>query len=75
MPYFTLWKNTAATPDGYVIGLEPATNYPNAKSVERDAGRVITLNGGETQHCDLTIAIHDTKDGVQAAEREIGQMK
>ena len=75
MPYFTLWKNTAATRDGYVVGLEPATNYPNAKSVERDAGRVITLNGGETQHCDLTIAVHDTKSGVQAAEREIEQMK
>ena len=75
MPYFTLWKNTAATRDGYVIGLEPATNYPNAKSFERDAGRVITLNGGETQHCDLTIAVHDTKDGVQAAERKIEQIK
>ena len=73
MPYFTLWKNTAAT--RYVVGLEPATNYPNAKSFERDAGRVITLNGGETQHCDLTIAVHDTKSDVQAAEREIERMK
>ncbi len=75
MPYFTLWKNTAATRDGYVVGLEPATNYPNAKSFERDAGRVITLNGGETYHCGLSIAVHDTKNSVQAAEREIEQMK
>lgn len=75
MPYFTLWKNTATTQDGYVVGLEPATNYPNTKSFERDAGRVITLNGGETQRCDLTIAVHDTKSDVQAAERTIEQIK
>ncbi len=75
MPCFTLWKNTAAMRDGYVTGLEPATNYPNPKPFEREAGRVIVLNRGETQHCDLTIAVHDTKCGVQNVEREIEQMQ
>jgi len=28
LPCFTLWKNTAALSDGYVCGLEPATNFP-----------------------------------------------
>src|SRR5262249_21177709 len=32
LPCFTLWKNTAAVEDGYVTGLEPATNYPNFKT-------------------------------------------
>ena len=32
LPCFTLWKNTAALEDGYVTGLEPATNYPNFKT-------------------------------------------
>ena len=75
MPCFTLWKNTASLRDGYVTGLEPATNYPNPKRFERDAGRVISLNGGETHHCDLAIAVHDTKRDVQNIERKIAQMQ
>src|SRR5262245_21763878 len=35
LPCFTVWKNTAAIEDGYVTGLEPATNYPNFRSFER----------------------------------------
>ena len=35
LPCFTVWKNTAALEDGYVTGLEPATNFPNFKSFER----------------------------------------
>ena len=75
MPCFSLWKNTAATPNGYVTGLEPATNYPNPKRFERDAGRVVTLDGGQSCHYDMTIAVHDTKRGVQTAEREIKQLQ
>ena len=30
LPCFTVWKNTAAVEDGYVTGLEPATNYPES---------------------------------------------
>ncbi len=31
LPYFVLWKNTGANVDGYVTGLEPATNLPNQR--------------------------------------------
>lgn len=48
LPYFVMWKNTAATEDGYVVGLEPATNLPNTKSFEQQQGRVITIEPGET---------------------------
>lgn len=75
MPYFSLWKNTASVENGYVTGLEPATNYPNPKKFERNAGRVITLKGGESRQFDLTVAIHDTKRAVQAVERQIKQMQ
>ena len=75
MPCFSLWKNTAATQDGYVTGLEPATNYPNPKRFERNAGRVVQLNSGQSQQYDLTIAVHDTKRSVQNAEREIKQLQ
>ena len=45
LPYMTLWKNTSAEADGYVTGLEPATNYPNLRSTERKFGRVPLLEG------------------------------
>ena len=46
LPYLTLWKNTGADEDGYVIGIEPGVSFPNARKVERQAGRVPTLAGG-----------------------------
>lgn len=75
MPCFSLWKNTAATEDGYVTGLEPATNYPNPKRFERDAGRVVSLKGGETRQFDLTVAVQDTRKAVQEVERQIKQIQ
>src|SRR5262249_30653333 len=35
LPCFTVWKNTGAIEDGFVTGLEPATNFPNFKTFER----------------------------------------
>ncbi|MSS70670.1 MAG: DUF4432 family protein [Candidatus Latescibacteria bacterium] len=75
MPCFTLWKNTAATEDGYVIGLEPATNYPNAKRFERKRGRVVVLGGGETRRIDLTVAVHDKRQEVEAMERLVRRVQ
>ena len=48
LPFLTLWKNTAALQDGYVTGLEPATNFPNPRSFERRHGRDVTLPPGGT---------------------------
>ncbi|MEX2608288.1 MAG: aldose 1-epimerase family protein [Kiritimatiellia bacterium] len=74
-PCFTLWKNTAAKADGYVTGLEPATNYPNSRRFEREKGRVMTLAGGESRKTQLVIENLDTKKAVQAAEAEIKQLQ
>uniref|UniRef100_UPI003A96DFB5 DUF4432 family protein n=1 Tax=Rosistilla oblonga TaxID=2527990 RepID=UPI003A96DFB5 len=46
LPYFIVWKNTAAHEDGYVTGLEPATNFPNPRSFEGERGRVATIPAG-----------------------------
>ena len=43
LPKFVVWKNTADVRDGYVTGMEPATNFPNAKPYEAEHGRVLTL--------------------------------
>jgi len=46
LPCFTLWKKQGGLADGYVTGLEPGTNYPNPRSVEEAAGRVVPLAPG-----------------------------
>ena len=48
LPRFILWKNTAAESDGYVTGLEPATNYPNTRSFEEKQGRTVEIASGAT---------------------------
>jgi hypothetical protein len=70
-PCFTLWKNTAGKADGYVTGLEPATNYPNARRFEREKGRLISLPGGASRTTTLHIDTFDTKEAIAAAESRI----
>lgn len=47
LPCFTLWRNTPDEAAGYVVGLEPATNFPNPRPFEKRHGRVVTLAPGE----------------------------
>lgn len=61
LPRFILWKNTVPWDEGYVTGLEPATNYPNFKAVEREQGRVITLAPGETYRCGFEVEVFDER--------------
>jgi galactose mutarotase-like enzyme len=58
IPYVTLWKNTAATGDGYVTGLEPGTNFPNNRRIERKLGRVPKLAPGAAYRATIDYAIH-----------------
>jgi hypothetical protein len=71
LPYLTLWKNTAAEMDGYVTGLEPGTNYPNHRAIERKAGRVPKLAGDAGHAMTIDYAIHVGKDEVQKAGERI----
>jgi hypothetical protein len=59
LPCFTIWRNPAASEDGYVVGLEPGTSYPNPKSFEGTQGRVIELGGGEEWKSEVTLGWHD----------------
>ena len=49
LPRFIVWKCTGAESDGYVTGLEPATNFPNTRSFEEQEGRVVEIGAGETK--------------------------
>lgn len=71
LPCFTVWRNTAAVEDGYVTGLEPATNYPNLKSFERDHGRVAMIPPGGRWETTWSIEIFDSHAGVANILKEI----
>lgn len=58
LPYFTLWKNTAAEADGAVTGFEPGTGYPYNRSVERKAGRLAKLDAGQSRQFRLEFGLH-----------------
>jgi hypothetical protein len=71
LPCFTVWKNTGALEDGYVTGLEPATNYPNFKSFERKHGRVVQLPAGGHWETTWSIEVHDTGPAVAHVLAEV----
>ncbi len=75
LPAFTIWKNTQAKADGYVTGLEPGTDYPNLKSFEREQGRVITLEPGQSHSASVELAVFDSSDQVARAEQEIAALQ
>jgi hypothetical protein len=67
LPYMSLWKNEVTAKGGYVTGLEPGTGFPNARPVERAAGRVPKLAGGESHRVHLVITALTSKADVDAA--------
>jgi hypothetical protein len=75
LPCFTIWKNTGAREDGFVTGLEPATNYPYFKAHERSRGRVPVLPPGGRWEATWSIEVFDTKAPVDAIADEIAQLR
>jgi hypothetical protein len=75
LPCFTVWKNTAAVEDGYVTGLEPATNFPNFKTFERQQGRVRVLPPGGRWEAKWSLEVFDSKEGVAGVLKEIATLQ
>lgn len=75
LPCFTVWKCTQAEADGYVTGLEPATNLPNHKTFERKQGRVITLSPGKSHASRIDLAVHTSTAEVGAIEKKISDLQ
>lgn len=71
LPYFAQWKLTQAEEDGYVTGLEPATDLPYVRNVEREQGRLIELAPGASRRTQFDITVHDDAEQVAAVESEI----
>ena len=71
LPWFTFWKNTAAVEDGYVVGLEPGTDFPNNRSYERKSGRVKRIKPSDSYKISLEIEVYDNAESVLGVEKEI----
>ncbi len=71
LPAFTQWKNTASLADGYVTGLEPATDYPNGKAFERSKSRLINLLPGETHRASIQLEVLTTSEEINNTQKEI----
>lgn len=71
LPYFTLWKNPQAAVDGYVTGLEPGVNFPNRRSFEKEKGRVVRLEPGQSRTFHLTMEVLLDEAQVRQAVSEV----
>jgi hypothetical protein len=75
LPCFTVWKCTQPEADGYVTGLEPATNFPNFKTFERSRGRVITLAPAQSHATQLVLSVHASAAEVAAVSKRIAELQ
>ncbi|MCA9234769.1 MAG: aldose 1-epimerase family protein [Planctomycetales bacterium] len=75
LPHFTLWKNSVAEADGYVTGLEPGTCYPNQRSAEEAAGRVMTLQPGERWQAAVSLDVLTDQAAIQTSEQTIAALQ
>jgi hypothetical protein len=71
LPCFTLWKNTRGLSEGYVTGLEPATNFPNPRPFEEARGRVVPLAPGANFVAETTLEILDQVEEIEVVRAEI----
>jgi Domain of unknown function (DUF4432) len=75
LPFMTLWKNEAPSKSGYVTGLEPGTSFPFPKPMERAAGRIPKLKGGESYKSEVTFSALISREEVKNAEGSIRRLQ
>lgn len=74
LPRFVLWKNTSHSADGYVTGLEPATNYPNTRSYEASQDRVVALESEETASFRMKLDPMTDSDAIASMQQRIEKL-
>jgi hypothetical protein len=75
LPFLTLWKNTSALADGYVTGIEPGTNFPHNRRIERKHGRVPVLAPGAAHTMNLEFGFHLGSQEVEAIAAEVNRIQ
>ena len=75
LPRFIVWKNTGDERDGYVTGLEPATNFPYQKSYEAEQGRVVELQADQTVSFRLSLKPLPDAEAVSEVSKRIAGLQ
>jgi len=75
LPFVTLWKNTNSEAEGYVTGLEPGTNFPNNRRIERKLGRVPKLAPGAAHQATIDFGIHVGAEAVAAIAKNVATIQ
>lgn len=75
LPFLTLRKNTRGIDEGFYTALAPGTSLPNARPVERAAGRVPKLKPGESRKFAITYQLLDGEEEVQKTRALIEQLQ
>lgn len=75
LPWFTLWKNTQATEDGYCCGLEPSSSLPNNREFEREHGRVMMLQPNDSVDFRLHFQVTESAGQTQNVVDEVQQLQ
>ncbi len=75
LPWFTLWKNTQATEDGYCCGLEPSSSLPNNREFEREHSRVLTLQPNHSVDFRLHFQVTESGGQTQNIVDEVQQLQ
>lgn len=75
LPCMTLWKQLGGTGERYVTGLEPGTNYPQHRSIERRQGRLQTLEPGASHRIRIDFRVHVGSASVQKLSRRIAALQ
>jgi hypothetical protein len=75
LPCFSQWKNCTAAADGYVTGIEPATNFPNPRSYEGEQGRFVKIDPGITHGFGVRLDWHRDAATVAAVEKQIAALQ
>ena len=75
LPYLTLWKNLAATEEGYVTGLEPGIGFPFNRRIERLAGRVPKLASGANRKMAVDVYVLLSREEIARTVNEIKRIQ
>jgi len=75
LPYLTQWRNTQASNDGYVTGVEPATNFPNPRSFEEQHGRIIQLSPDEKWEASVRLEWLTNEARLSTSEQRVHELQ
>jgi hypothetical protein len=75
LPWFVVWKNLGAARDGYVVGIEPGTNFPNPRPFEIEQGRARALEPGESRCFNVQFDFHADPQKIRNTEQQIDALR